>query len=178
MTTRGRRRALIFLLLLASSLNGCKESPSWVKEGPLFTTTPKASPGRGLIYVYWPREEQGRRNHLSVGPCEEGSQEILPGSYTTFVLEPGPVCLQADVTSELTHIDSVFVIRHLANVELTVTPDRPSFVRLEQRPAFLTSGTVLRPVNPAVAEPEIKRCRQLVPMTDEEISQVFLREDP
>lgn len=171
------RHTFILLLLLASSFNGCKESPSWVKAGPLFTTPAKPSPGGALIYVYWPREEQGRRNNLSVGPCEEGVQEILPGSYTTFVVEPGPVCLQAEVISELAHIDNASVIRHLANVELTVTPDHPSFVRLEQKPAFLTSGTVLRPVSPAVADPEIKRCRQLVPLTDDELRQIFLRED-
>jgi hypothetical protein len=169
---------LIFLLLLAPFFTGCKESPSWVKEGPLFTTTEKVFPGRALIYVYWPREEQGGRNHLSVGPCDEGGEEILPGSYTAFVVEPGPVCLQADVTSKIAHIDNATVIRHLANVDLTVTPGHPSFVRLEQKPAFLTSGTVLRPVNPGVADPEIKQCRQLVPLTDEEMIQVFSREDP
>jgi hypothetical protein len=178
MATRGRGKwTLIFLLLLASSFNGCKESPSLVKEGPLFTMTEKVSPVGALIYVYWPREEQGRRNHLWIGPCEEGIQEILPGSYRTFVMEPGPVCLQAERISELAHIDNASVIRHLANVALTATPDHPSFVRLEQRPAFLTSGIVLRPVNPEVAGPEIKRCRQLLPLKDDEMNQIFLRED-
>jgi hypothetical protein len=172
-----RRRALIFLLLLASSFHGCKESPSLVKEGPLFTTTEKASPGGALIYVYWPREEQGGRNLLWIGPCEEGAQELLPGSYRSFVVEPGSVCLQAKKNSTITHMDMASVSQELAKVEFTVTPDRPSFLRLEQKPAFLTSGTVLRPVAPAVAGPEIKRCRQLVPLTDEEMSQVFLRED-
>ena len=167
----------ILLLLLASSFTGCKESPSWVKEGPLFTATEKASPGGALVYVYWPREEQGGRKHIWVGPCEKGIQEILPGSYTTFVMEPGPSCLHAEMISNLAHIDNASVIRDLADVELTVTPDHPSFVRLEQKPAFLTSGTVLRPVAAAVADPEIKRCRQMVPLTDDEMIQVFQRED-
>jgi hypothetical protein len=71
----------------------------------------------------------------------------------------------------------VSVSQHLADVELTVTPDRPSFLRIEHKQTFLTSGTVLRPVAAAVADPEIKRCRQLVPLTDEEMIQISLRED-
>jgi hypothetical protein len=170
------RSRLIVLLLLASSFNGCKESPSMVKEGPLFTAPEKASPGGALIYVYWPREEQGGRNRLWIGPCEKGAQEVLPGSYRPFVVEPGSTCLQAEKYSEIAHVDMVSVSQQLARVELTVTPDRPSFIRIEQRQTFLTSGTVLQPVNPVVADSEIKRCRQLVPLTPDEMSQILLRE--
>jgi hypothetical protein len=167
----------IFLLLLALSFNGCKESPSLVKEGPLFTTTEKTPSSRALVYVYWPRQEKGQRKHIWVGPCEEGIQEILPGSYRAFVMKPGPNCLHAERISELAHIDAASVIQDLGSVELIARPDHPAFVRVEQKPVFLISGTVLRPVNPAVADPEIKRCRQLVPLTDEEMIQVFSRED-
>jgi hypothetical protein len=172
-----RRRHALIVLLLASSLTGCKESPSWVKEGPLFTATEKASPGGALVYVYWPREEQGGRDRLWIGPCEEGAEEMLPGSYRSFVVEPGSICLGAKKYSEIAHMDMVSVSQHLASVELTVTPDRPSFLRIEQKQTFLTSGTVLRPVAAAVADPEIKRCRQMVPLTDEEMRQIFSRED-
>ncbi len=168
---------LIFLFLLAPSLTGCKESPSWVKEGPLFTATEKASPGGALVYVYWPREEQGGRDRLWIGPCEEGAEEMLPGSYRSFVVEPGSICLGAEKYSEIAHMDMVSVSQHLASVELTVTPDRPSFLRIEQKQTFLTSGTSLRPVAAAVAGPEIKRCRQMIPLTDDEMIQVFQRED-
>jgi len=170
-------RAKFVLLLVVISLNGCKESPSWVKEGSLFTTTEKASPGRALIYVYWPREEQGGRNRLWVGPCGKGAQEMLPGSYRSFVVEPGSICLGAEKYSEIAHLDGASLIQHLADVELTAAPDRPSFLRVEQKRTFLTSGTTLRPVNPAVAGPEIKRCRQMVPLSDDELRQIFLRED-
>ena len=112
-----------------------------------------------------------------IGPCEQGAEEMLPGSYRSFAVEPGSICLGAEKYSEIAHMDMVSVTQHLADVELTVTPDRPSFLRIEQKQTFLTSGTVLRPVAAAVAGPEIKRCRQMVPLTDDELRQIFLRED-
>ena len=105
------RRALILLLSLVFSFQGCKESPGWVKEGPPFTTTEKASPGRALIYVYWPREEQGGRNRLWVGPCGKGAQEFLPGSYRSFVVEPGSICRASENDSDMGHEELLSLAR-------------------------------------------------------------------
>src|SRR5829696_1142749 len=137
MTSKLRRgRLSLFILLLAVFCNGCKDSPPMVKQGTVFAAQEKASPDKALVYIYWPREEQGRRKHLWVGTCEgEGlSQEILPGGYAALVVEPGPSCFQAEVTSELmrsqTSMSHAYVSRPLGNVELNAEPGRTFFIRL------------------------------------------------
>ena len=167
------------ILLLAVLSNGCREYPRWVKEGPLFSPE-KASPGKALIYVYWPREEQGRRDRLWVGPCDGLIEEILPGGYIALAVEPGPSCLKVEAHSEI--IDSrdglafAFVIQDLGSVDLNAEPGRTLFIRLEQKRFPLISRINPRPVEPAVAGPEIRKCRRSVPLTDDELQQQFLQE--
>lgn len=168
-----RGHSLTFLLLLAVFCNGCKDYPLMVKEGTLFAAPEKASPDKALVYIYWPREEQGRRNHLWVGICEGSIQEILPGGYTALVVEPGPSCFQAEVQSELMHSQSsmsqAFVSQSLGSVELNAEPGRTYFIRLGQERLLLISRTVLRLVKPAVAGREIGRCRRSIPLTPDEM---------
>jgi hypothetical protein len=147
-----------------------------VKEGPLFAAQEKASPAKALVYIYWPREQQGGRNHLWVGPCEDWNQEILPGGYTALVVEPGPSCFEAEALSELRYTQAASVGQHLGSVELNAEPGRTVFIRLEQERRLLISRTVLRPVKPDVARPEISRCRRSIPLTPDELYRQFLEE--
>lgn len=166
------------VLLFAVFSTGCKESPQWVKEGTRFTAPEKASPGRALAYVYWPREEQGRRDRLWVGTCEGLSEEILPGGYITLDVEPGPSCFEVAAHSELLKANraSATVIQHLGRVELNAERGRTFFIRLEQRRLPLISRINPRLVEPAVAGPEIRKCRQTIPLTPDEITQQLLQE--
>jgi len=59
----GRRHAPILVFLLAVLGYACKDSSSLVKEGPLFAAV-DPPPGKALVYVFWPREEQGRWGNL------------------------------------------------------------------------------------------------------------------
>jgi hypothetical protein len=170
------------ILLLAVLSNGCRESPQWVKEGALFAPE-KTSPGKALVYVYWPREEQGRRTHLWVGSCEGGSEEILPGGYIALAMEPGPSCFKAEAKSDLMGGGpveggrvSAFVIQDLGGVELNAEPGQTLFIRLEQKRFPLISRINPRPVEPAVAGPEIRKCRRSVPLTPDELARQFLQE--
>ena len=167
------------ILLLAVFSNGCRESPRWVKEGPLFAPE-KASPGKALVYVYWPREEQGRRTHLWVVPCEGGSEEILPGGYIALAVEPGPSCLQDESTSELMNsrdgLASASVSQDLGSVDLNAEPGRTLFIRLEQKRLPLISRINPRPVEAAVAGPEIRKCRRSVPLAPDELARQFAQE--
>lgn len=167
------------ILLLAVLSNGCRESPRWVKEGPLFSPE-NASPGKALVYVYWPREERDRRGHLWVGPCGDLSEEILPGGYIALAVEPGPNCLRVEAQSDLmTSRDSrasATMIQNLGSVELNAEPGRTFFIRLEQKRFPLISRINPRPVEPAAAGPEIRRCRRSIPLTPDELEQQFLRE--
>jgi hypothetical protein len=175
-----RGHALPFVLLLIVFCSGCKDSPSFVKEGTLFAASQKASSDKALVYVYWPREEQGGRNHLWVGSCEDRndeiwSDEILPGGYTAHVVGPGPSCFQAETRLQFMN-GRGSVSRPLGNVELNADPGRTFFLRIEQEKGLLTSRAVLRSVNPEVAGPEIRRCRRSVPLTPEEMIQQYIEE--
>lgn len=175
---KNRAWTILFLLLAVFS-NGCREYPRFVKEGPLFTSPEKAAPGRALVYVYWPREEQGGRDHLWAGTCEGLSEEILPGGYTTLDVEPGPSCFNVETRSEIKREDDftgALVIQDLGSVELDVEPGRTFFIRLEQRRLPLISRINPRPVEPAVADPEIRRCRRAIPLTPDELAQQLLQE--
>jgi hypothetical protein len=159
---------LFLLLWLALFLSGCKENPRLVKAGPLFATEEKTPPAKAVVYIYWPREEQGRRSQLWVGPCEDISNGILPGGYISFVAEPGPICLQAEMRWGLARLDGV-VVEDLAKVEWNGQPGQSSFVRLEQEKGLLRSHVVLRLMKPEAATPEIGRCRRSIPLSFEEM---------
>jgi hypothetical protein len=172
------KRSLAFVPLLLVFWTGCKDSPRLVKEGPLFAAPEKAPPAKALIYIYWPPEEQGRRNRLWVIPCEGLSQEISPGGYTTFVVDPGPSCFQAEAQSELLQgrRSSVSVSQSLGSVELNAEPGRTFFIRLEQGRLPLIPRIVLRRVKSEVADPEIRRCHRLIPLTPDEMARQYLEE--
>ena len=172
------RSSLTFVLLLIVFCNGCKDSPPLVKEGAPFAAPEKASPAKALVYIYWPREEQGGRKHLWVGPCEDSNEEILPGGYTAHIVEPGQSCFQAEVRSELLRDGAFgsFVIRPLGIVVLNTSPGRTFFIRLGQEKRFLISRTVFRMAEPDVASSEIRRCRRSVPLTDDELLRLFSAE--
>jgi hypothetical protein len=74
-------RALTQTLLLAAALvfTGCTDSPAFVKPCALFVAAEKAPPSKALVYFYWPREEEGRWDHLSVSSCAGAFESVLPG---------------------------------------------------------------------------------------------------
>jgi hypothetical protein len=169
-------RLLTVVLSLVVVCYGCKDYPRLVKEGAFFAAPDRPPSGKALVYIYWPGERQDRRNHLWVGPCKGLSDEILPGSYTTFDVEPGPRCFEAEVRSELIH-NRASVSRPLGSVELTAAPGQTFFVRIEPERALLISRAILRRVNPDVANPEIKMCRRVIPLTSDELVQQYFGED-
>jgi hypothetical protein len=118
------------------------------------------------VYIYWPAEERGRPKQLSAGACDGPPGEILPGGYTSLVVNPGPNCFRGVRTWD--SIGSSSVSEILGKVELNLQPGHAAFVRLERGKGFLTSF-VLRPINPEAARPEIGRCRQTIPLSTEEM---------
>ena len=161
-------RALPSTLLLSAALvfNGCTDSPTFVKPGALFVATDKAPPSKALVYFYWPREEQGRWEDLSVGSCEGAFESVLPGGFTWIPVDPGRQCFKADWHWS---VDSISASggTELASLDLNVESGQTLFVRIEKKDGPL-SGVALRLVEPAKAEPEIGRCRQVIPMTPDE----------
>ncbi|HEX5717815.1 MAG TPA: hypothetical protein VF179_16780 [Thermoanaerobaculia bacterium] len=160
------------LLLAALLFNGCKEPASFVKTGPLFTVAESSSPAKVLVHVYWPREEQGRRKRLWVGLCDGLSEEIEPDRYTTLVLEPGPACLSAEILWDLLPLDG-FAAQEVSRVELNAEASHTVFLRVEQARTFFTSQYILRQVEPSEADPEIRRCRRLVPLSPDELARKY-----
>jgi hypothetical protein len=160
------------LLLAALLFNGCKEPTSFVKTGPLFTVAERSSPAKALVHVYWPREEQGRRKRLWVGLCDGMSEEIEPDRYTTLVLEPGPACFSAEILWDVPPLNG-FTIQEVARVELNAEASHTVFLRVEQARTFFTSQYLLRQVEPAEADPEIRRCRRLVPLSPDELARKY-----
>jgi len=172
---------MILLLGFSLLLTGCKESPSWSKPGPFFSAEEKASPGKAEVYIYWLREEQGRLRHVSIIPCKCGveSSEILPDGYTSFAVEPGPSCFQAVVSWDMGlkpvgfgHVglyDSS-ASEILAEVEIQAEPGRSSYIRLAQKPGFFRSKYDLLQVEPDAARAQIRRCRQSIPLSVQEIA--------
>ncbi|HET9213012.1 MAG TPA: hypothetical protein VFR03_21575 [Thermoanaerobaculia bacterium] len=162
----GARRgaALIPLLCLSLVWSGCKESPGWAKAGQLFSERDKAFLSKvAVVYVYWPWEERGRRSRLWVQACDNGGNEILPGGYTSFVVEPGSSCFQAEASWDL-WLDGAFVSEQLGKVEIRTEAGHSSFIRLERKKGFLPPGYGLRWMAPEAAAPEIRRCRQSTPL--------------
>lgn len=165
------RNALTSLLLAALLFNGCREPISFVKAGPLFAAAESSSPAKALVHIYWPREEQGRRRRLWVGPCDGVSEEIEPDRYTTLELEPGRACFNAERRWDLLPRDGV-ASQEVARVEFNTEASHTFFLRLEQVRTFPTSQYLLRQVQPAEADPEIRRCRRLIPLSPVELASI------
>ena len=51
----------------------------------------------------------------------------------------------------------------LASLDLDVAAGQTLFVRLEKGRGLIFSGMALRPVEPAAAEPQIKKCGRMIP---------------
>ena len=151
------------LLLAALLFTGCKERTSFAKAGPLFAVSESSSPANVLVHVYWPREEQGRHQRLWVGPCDSASEEIEPDRYTSLVLEPGRACFSAEKLWDLPSLNS-FTSLEVARVELNAKASDTVFLRVEQERGFFTSQYILRQVEPSEADPEIRKCRRLIPL--------------
>jgi hypothetical protein len=169
--------ALTSLLLAALLFNGCKEPISSAKAGPLFAVAESSSPAKGLVHVYWPREEQGRRKRLWVGVCDGVSEEIEPDRYTSLVLEPGRACFSVEMLWDLPSLNS-FTTYEVARVEFDAEASDTVFLRLEQEPAFFTSKYLLRQVEPSEADPEIRRCRRLIPLSPDELARKYFQQSP
>lgn len=166
---------LTSLLLAALLFNGCKEQTSFAKAGPLFSVEESSSPAKVLVHVYWPREEQGRRKRLWVGLCDGVGGEIEPDRYTTLVLEPGRACVSAEMLWDLLPLDG-FASQEVARVEFDAEASDTVFLRLEQVRTVFISQYHLRQVEPSEADPEIRRCRRLVPLSPDELTRKYFPE--
>jgi hypothetical protein len=159
-----RGYAFILPLCLALVSYACKEPLRLTKAGPLFAAEEKIPPAKALAYVYWPREERGRRSRLWVGPCKGLGGEIYPGGYMALIVEPGPSCFQADIQWDLIpapgSADAL-----LGKAEWNGEPGHSVFLRLERGRGLLTPSFVLRLIKPEEANPEIRRCRRSIPLS-------------
>ena len=166
---RGVFRRLL-LLTAVLTFTGCSESPSYVKPGPLFVATEKAPPLQAQIYFYWPAEERDQWSHLSIGSCEGAYETVRPGGYVRVLITPGRQCFTAESWwSWNAQRLGVSGGRELASLNLNAAAGQTLFVRVEKNRGPLFSGMALRPVAPARARPEIKRCGQMIPMTEDEM---------
>jgi hypothetical protein len=168
---------LTSLLLAALLFNGCKEPTSFAKAGPLFAAAESSSPAKVLVHVYWPGEEQGRRKRLWVGLCDGMSEEIEPDRYVTLVLEPGRACFSAEILWDFLPLNS-FAIQEVARVEFNAEASDTVFLRLEQERTFFTSRYLLRQVEPSEADPEIRRCHRLIPLSPDELARKYFERSP
>jgi hypothetical protein len=160
---------LAFFLLALLLLSGCREQASFSKPGPLFLPAKKgSSPAKAVVHVYWLREAQTRRKRLWVGPCDGSPEAIEPDHYITLVVEPGPACFSAEVLWNLAPISGL-AIQEMAKVEFSVERGHTSFLRLEQVPTLLSSKFALQRIEAPQADPEIRRCRRLIPLTPDEL---------
>lgn len=162
--------APILLLGLSLLLTACKESPRWAKAGTFFSAEEKASPDKAVVYVYWPRGERGGANQLFVNTCGNfENNAVLPGGYNSFVVEPGPSCFQAERQWEFA-AGRGSADEDLGKVEIKSEPGHSYFIRLERKRVLFLSRFALRRIEPAAAEPEIRKCRRSVPLSLEEIA--------
>jgi hypothetical protein len=152
----------VTLLWLALFLSGCKEYSSLMKAGPLFAAEEKTPPAKAVVYIYWPQEGRSKPGELWVMPCGGMGKAILPGGYTSFVVEPGQSCFQVEKEWSLASFDAS-VSELLAKVDLNSQPGHSVFARLEYEGGFLSSRGELRLIPPEVATPEIGRCRRTIP---------------
>jgi len=162
---------LIPLLCLIFCTSGCKESPRWAKPGSFFSAPEKAFPAKtAVVYFYWPREERGKLHQVFIRPCQVSDENaLLPGGYAPLVVEPGPSCFQAEATWDLPISDS-FASEELGKVEIQSEPGHSYFIRLERKRVPFLSRFALRQMEPAAAEPEIRKCRRSVQLSIDEIA--------
>lgn len=161
-----RRDRLTLAPFLALALAGCGSTPAQVRPGPLYAAEPVPS-GHGLVYVYWPREQQAPWKSATVRGCEEPGLQVLPGGYATLAVEPGPSCLLAEVILDFGRATVGY--SNQGQVEVDAKAGQAVFYRLEwERPLlFWAPRPVLRPVPPPAAEAEIRRCRRMEPFFPE-----------
>jgi hypothetical protein len=165
-------RQLFFLLTAALIFTACSEPQRFVKPGPLFTTAEKAPPLQAQVYFYWPAEEQSRWNELAIESCEGSFERVQPGGYTRLLVAPGQQCFKAEGIWSMESINAT-ASTDLGSLDLNVTAGKTLFVRLEKGSGLLFSGMALRAVEPAKAEPEIKRCGQMIAMTEDEMRRAW-----
>lgn len=160
--------SLVGLLTATLAVAGCSEAPSSVKSGPLFVAAEKAPSSQAQVYVYWPAEEQDGWDTLSVMSCEGAFETLHPGGYAKVLVSPGQQCFQLE---RLWNLESgtTSVGMDLASLDLDVVAGQTLFVRLEKGQGRIFSGMTLRSVEPARAEPQIKKCGKMIPLADEEL---------
>lgn len=167
------RQALLPALLLAVCFGGCQERTSWVRTGPLFSQAEAPPPGKAMVHVYWPSEEEGRRHRLWLFPCSGGGGEVRRGGVATLVVTPGSNCIKAEALWDL---PNSVVSSEAASMEWSAEAGGVYFIRLDQEPGLLTSRVSLDRVDLATALPEIRRCNRLLELTPEEMHEVLRKE--
>ncbi len=158
----------ILLLTTAFLLTSCSKVPTSLKPGPRFVTAEEVPPHQGQVYIYWPVEEGSPGNSLMVGTCEEAIHWVEPGAYTRALVPPGRRCFGAEKAWEMSSINSITSIE-MTSLDLDIAAGQTLFLRVEKR--SLLPGMTLRSVEPAKAEAEIRRCGEMVPMSEEEMRQ-------
>jgi hypothetical protein len=96
------------------------------------------------------------------------TEEIEPDRYRTFTLKPGSACFNAEVRWDLAPISGI-ASREVTRVEVDVKASHTTFLRLEQVPTLLGFKYALRQVEERQADPAIRRCRRLIPLTPDEL---------
>lgn len=160
-------RQLIFLLTVALAFNACSEVPRHLKPGPLFQAAEKVPSAQAQVYVYWPAEEPSRWSNLLIRSCEGAFGHIQASGYIRIVMPPGGQCLQAEGVWEMESINAFGSVQ-MARLNLNVKPGQTLFAKVEKGRG-LFSEMALRSMEPAKAEPEIRECGQMVPMTEDEM---------
>lgn len=160
------------LLSVALALTGCSEAPSSARPGPLFMAAEKAPSSQTQVYVYWPAEEDSGRDDLSVYSCDGVTETLQPGGYARLLVEPGQQCFKVEKRWNIEALDGT-AGTELASLDLDVAAGQTLFVRLEKGRGRIFSGMALRSVEPATAEPQIKKCGKMIPLTEEEMRQAW-----
>jgi hypothetical protein len=93
--------------------------------------------------------------------------EILPGGYTSIVVNPGFSCFRAGWRWEYSY-DWASAVEILSKEQLNLQPGHSAVLRLERGNLF-TPSFVLRWINTEAARPEIGKCRQTLPLSTAEI---------
>jgi hypothetical protein len=164
----GRTGALI-VLIAALFGSGCREPMSWVKEGAPFAAAERPSPGKTLVYIYWPRTEKGKWKQVWVTPCIGLNCELLSGGYKALAVKPGPQSL--NVASHFDLGDSTSASVELGNLEWKAEPGHTVFIRLGKERRFLFDQLGPKLTDAAAAMPEIRTCRRSTRLRDTEIAQ-------
>jgi hypothetical protein len=166
-----RRLSPILLLAATLLLAHCSEPQTLLKAGPLFATAEEVPSNQGQVYFYWPAEERGRWSNLMVGSCGEAIEWVQPGGYTRLLVPPGRQCFQVERDWQMESINSSASLA-LDRLDLDVAAGRTLFVRVESGRGFFSEMS-LRSVEPAKAKPEIQRCGEMIPLSEEEMRQAW-----